>query len=227
MSPAVDLRRVGREAQPLAVIDGLHPDPEGLRAAAAAASFGQAAHAYPGLRAALPDGYMSAVLPVVARLAANAFGGGAPEPIDASFSIVATPPAELEVRQRLPHCDAFGADRLALVHYLASDGEGGGTGFFRHRSTGWESIDEERSPIYLGQLDAELRHLGVPAAAYPAGSDRLFELTEAAEPRFNRALVYPGHVLHSGLIPAGITPPPDPRTGRLTVTAFFKLRRAS
>ncbi|WP_447406945.1 DUF6445 family protein, partial [Clostridium perfringens] len=76
--------------------------------------------------------------------------------VDASFSIVTTPPEKLDVRQRVPHCDAFRADRIALVHYLAPEG-GDGTAFFRHRSTGFETIDEERAPIFFGQLDAEFR----------------------------------------------------------------------
>lgn len=213
--------------QALAVLDAFHPDPDSLRIAATAAAFGPALHAYPGLRAPLPEGYMAAVLPVIARLAADTFDGDGLELIDASYSLVTASPNALAVRQRLPHCDAFGEGRLALVHYLNNSSDGGGTGFFRHRSTGWETIDEERSPVYLGQLEAELRHGGLPPPAYPTGSDRLFELTAAAEPLYNRALVYPGHLLHSGLIPPDWTPSADPLSGRLTVTAFFKLTRAS
>src|SRR3546814_19652522 len=75
--------------------------------------------------------------------------------IDASFSIVATPAEALSVVQRVPHCDAFTADRIALVHYLSPDG-GDGTAFFRHRATGVETVSEARRAAYAAAFDAEL-----------------------------------------------------------------------
>lgn len=220
-TPSITLHRVGREAQPLVVIDDFAPDPDALRAAAIGSSFGPALQHYPGIRAPLPHSYF----PTQRDVLADALGellerrGGATL-VDASFSIVTTAPDALDIRQRIPHCDAFVADRIAFVHYLAPE-DGDGTAFFRHRSTGFETIDEERAPIFFGQLEAEFRHGGLPPARYVAGDTALFERTMGVEARYNRAIVYPSFLLHSGAIAPDAVLSPDPAVGRLTVTAFL------
>ena len=213
---------VGRYAEPLIVWDDFSPDPGALRAAAAAAAFAPAGQHYPGIRATLPPAYLEGQLPILTDAIRQVFGGGGIEVIDASFSVVTTPPAELTVRQRLPHCDAFGAERIALVHYLAPD-DRDGTAFYRHRSTGFETVDGERAPIFFGQLEAELRHGRLPPPAYVNGDTPLFEQTLAVPARYNRALIYRSWVLHSGAIAPDAVLSPDPATGRLTVTAFFSI----
>jgi hypothetical protein len=222
-APVVAIHHVGLERQPLVVIDDFVADPDALRAHAVAQAFAPAAHHYPGVRAPLPAAYLPAQLASLADILRSVFGrGGAAEVIDASFSMVTTPPADLSIRQRLPHCDAFGADRIALVHYLSPQG-GDGTAFFRHRSTGFETLDAARAPIFFGQVDAELRHGGVPPAAYIAGDTPLFERTMAVAARYNRAVVYPSYLLHSGAIAPDAPLSADPARGRLTVTAFLSV----
>lgn len=223
MATEVTTLSIGRDAEPLVVIDGFAPHPDALRVAASAAAFGPAGQHYPGLRAPLPPAYLDEQLPVIAAAVRQAFGrGGALEVIDASFSIVATLPAELTIKQRLPHCDAFGAERIALVHYLSPD-DGDGTAFYRHRSTGFEKVDSDRAPIFFGQVDAELRHGNLPPPAYVNGDTPLFERTLAVPARYNRALIYRSWVLHSGAIAPDAVLSPDPQTGRLTVTAFLSI----
>jgi len=222
-APSVALHQIGREAQPLVVIDDFAADPDALRAAALASTFGPASQHYPGIRAALPRTYMPAQLAVLADILGPLLGrAGAVEVVDASYSIVTRPPEALDLRQRIPHCDAFDANRIALVHYLAP-GDCDGTAFFRHRSTGFETIDEERAPIFFGQLEAEFRHGGVPPARYVAGDTSLFERTMAIDVRYNRALVYPSYLLHSGAIAPDALLSSDPARGRLTVTAFLSV----
>ena len=225
-TPVITIHRVGREAQPVAVIDDFAGDPDAVRAAAIAAGFGPAMHHYPGIRAPLPPDYLTGQLPVVEAALAQAFGTAARlDVIDASFSIVTTPRDALSVSQRLPHCDAHDARRIALVHYLAP-GNGDGTGFFRHRSTGFETVDAARSPIYADQVAAELRYGGAPPPGYVTGDTSLFECIFDVEARCNRAIVYPGFLLHSGLIGADATLSPDAAAGRLTVTGFFSISPA-
>lgn len=225
IKPVCTVHRVGREAQPVVVIDGFAADPDALRDAACRATFGPAAHHYPGIRGALPATYVARQTAGLADILGPLFGRtGAVDVIDASFSIVTTPPVDLDVRQRLPHCDAFGADRIALVHYLAPDG-GDGTAFFRHRSTGFETVDEHRAPIFFGQLEAEMRLGTVPPPAYVCDDTPLFERTMMVEARYNRALVYPSYLLHSGAIRPGAVLDPDPGRGRLTVTAFLSVNK--
>lgn len=214
-------RRVGEEAQPVVTVDGFHPDPDRLRAHGVATEFQPAKHHYPGIRAPLPPGYFADVRPVLARVLGEVFGyGGGVSLIDASFSIVTTPPAELTVMQRLPHVDSVELGRVALVHFL-SPGGGDGTAFFRHRTTGFESVEEARGATYYARLNAELARAGELPFAYIADSTPLFERTGHVEARYNRAILYRSAMLHSGAIAPDAALDPDPATGRLTVTGFF------
>lgn len=217
----VRIESIGGEAQPLAILDGFSSDPDALRAFAADAAFEPARNHYPGVRAALPAAYLTAQLPVIAAAAAEAFGRrGAVEVIDASFSIVSTRPGELTVPQRLPHVDAFAADRIALVHYLDPAG-GDGTAFFRHRVSGYETLDAARAPGYQRLLAEELA-MTPPPQAYITGDTPHFACTARVAARANRAVIYRSALLHSGAISAGAVLSSDPRHGRLTVTAFLE-----
>lgn len=222
-SPRIAARGIGREGQPLVTIDGFSRDPDALRAAAIEAGFQPARHYYPGVRAPLPADYLRDQLPIITTALRDIFGRyGAVRVIDASFSIVTTPPDALSVRQRLPHCDALTADRVALIHYLSPEG-GNGTAFFRHRSTGFETIDESRGPSYFERIETEMRDGGSPSKAYIAGDTALFERIAIAGARYNRALLYPSFLLHSGAIAPDAALSPDPAAGRLTVTGFLSV----
>lgn len=214
--------RIGDERQGIVVIDDFAADPEALREAAAVQPFAPARHAYPGLRAALPDGYWPAQAAIV-RDAAALIGltGTGIDVIDASFSIVTTPRADLSLSQRLPHCDSHEPGRIAFVHYLDPTEANGGTAFFRHRSTRFETVDRHKAPIYDAQLDAELRYGRPPASDYIGADDRLFERIATVPAHYNRAVLYRSFALHSGVIPADASLSADPLTGRLTVTGFL------
>jgi len=221
--PRITACGIGREGTPLVTIDGFSPDPDALRSAALEARFETAGHHYPGIRAALPADYLRDQLPLITRAVREIFGRyGKVEVIDASFSMVTTRPEALSVQQRVPHCDAFTADRIALIHYL-SPGDCDGTAFFRHRATGFETIDEGRRPAYFEELDKELRDGEAPAAAYISDDSAQFERIWLAEGSYNRALLYPSFLLHSGAITSDTALSPDPATGRLTVTAFLSV----
>lgn len=214
---------IGAEAQPLVILDDFAADPDALREQARVAAFAPALNHYPGIRAALPGDYLSAQLPAIEAAVRQAFGRTGPiSVIDASFSIVSTPVEALTIAQRLPHIDAFTADRIALIHYL-SPAASDGTAFFRHRATRFETIDEQRRDLFFRHLETELRHAGPPPAAYIAGDTPLFECVRSVEARYNRALLYRSTNLHSGAIAADATLSGDPRSGRLTVTAFFSI----
>ena len=223
MTLAVQVESIGAEAQPLAILDDFAPDPDALRRFAEAATFVPALNHYPGVRAALPADYLGMQLPVIAAAAAEIFGRTGPViVIDASFAIVSTPAVRLTVPQRLPHIDAFTADRIALVHYLSPEDQGG-TAFFRHRATGFEIVDEPRRDLYFRHLDTELRHGGPPPPDYVVGDTPLFERVRTVPARYNRALLYRSWNLHSGAIAADALLSPDPGAGRLTVTAFLSI----
>lgn len=218
---AVSVHRLGQEGEPLVVIDGFAADPDALRESAKDAAFAPADRFYPGIRAPVPPGYIASQMPIVDEVIAKVFGGR-PTLLDAAYSIVTTPPEALKLPQRLPHCDAFTRDRIAMIHYL-SPADIAGTAFYRHRTTGFETITEARRPSYSGRLTAEIDSRGAPQG-YLIGSTPLFEQIAAVEARYNRALLYRSCLLHSGLIPADAALSADPSLGRLTVTAFLSTR---
>lgn len=219
----VTVERIGSEAQPLVILDDFAPDPDSLRSFAQAADFAPALNHYPGVRADLPPSYLATQLPIIAAVAAQAFGGAGPVTVvDASFSIVSTPAGALAIPQRLPHIDAFTQDRIALVHYL-SPTDGDGTAFFRHRSTGFETVDETKRDLFFRHLDIELRHGGMPPPEYISGDTPLFECIRTEPARYNRALLYRSWNLHSGAISPDNALSARPDAGRLTVTGFLSL----
>lgn len=220
MKPDIVARRIGRDGEPVVVIDHFAPDPDALRAAALASRFEPARRHYPGLRAELPPDYFAPVRPIIAIVLAEVFGlTRSADLLDASFSIVTTPPDQLTLQQRLPHVDATAPGRIALVHYLTPEG-GDGTAFFRHRSTGFERLDDERGPVFARRLKADLAGQPEPAG-YIADSTPLFERTALIEGRYNRAVIYRSALFHSGAIGPGAVISDDPARARLTVTAFL------
>ncbi|MBI0475591.1 hypothetical protein D9601_09530 [Sphingomonas sp. MA1305] len=222
MTARISARRVGVEQQPIAIVDGFHPDPDALRDVAVTARFEPGRHHYPGLRAPLPADYFARVRPALTLVLREVFGaGGGIALIDASFAIVTTSADALTIPQRIPHVDALDADRIALVHYLSPAG-GDGTAFFRHRSTGFETIDASRGPHYSERLAREIAATP-PAQAYIAGDTPLFERIDGVSGDYNRAVVYRSAMLHSGAIAPDTLLSADPAHGRLTVTAFLQL----
>lgn len=214
--------RIGDEGQTAVLIDDFARDPDALRETASATGFGPALHLYPGLRGVLPATYWPEQADAVARAAAMlGIEATTATLIDASFSIVTTARAALSLAQRLPHCDSHDPGRVAFVHYLDPAEASGGTAFFRHRSTRFETVGRDRAPIFDGQLDAELRYGRPPAADYVGDADRLFERIATVPARYNRAVVYRSFALHSGVIPPNASLSADPLAGRLTVTGFL------
>lgn len=218
-APRVQASLLGREREPCVTVDGFAADPDALRDAAAAAHFAAADQHYPGIRAPLPPGYLPAQLPIVARAITRHFGRCRQlRVVDASFSIVTHRPDTLTPRQRLPHVDAYGRERIAFVHYLSHHGDG--TAFYRHRTTGFETVDESRAETYFGRLAQEVADAPAPHG-YIAGDTDLFERTAQVEARYNRMVLYRSCLLHSGAISPDAALSPDPLVGRLTVTGFL------
>lgn len=218
----VSIERHGAEAQPVVVIDGF-ADAARFRDDAAFLSFAPIGPHYPGVRALVAPPLLRPLLAKLEPLVADIFGGRGLDVVDAFYSIVTTPPSALTPIQRLPHFDEVSPRRLALLHYLSPD-ESSGTAFYRHRSTGFESIDAARLPAYRAALDTNLATHGLPDAAYIAGDTPLFERVALHDGRFNRAILYRSNTLHCAHLPDTLSFDPDPETGRLTVNTFLESR---
>lgn len=225
LNPAaeVTLHRLGREQAPLLIIDDVLADPEALVDVAAAAPFGPPMSVwYPGVNAAMPDAYLQALLPALRPSLQRAFGMAASAPLAAiSFLALSTQQLDaLQPRQRIPHYDQPDPQVLALVHYLGHD-QGGGTGFFRHKATGFETIRPSRRDDYARAIDAELASHAEALNTFAGPQTPGFEMTGSADWRFNRLIIYPSCVLHCALFD-GARLNADPRTGRLTANSFIR-----
>ena len=214
--------RIGREQAPLVVIDDFAAAPDALVDFAAGKIFSDVTSYYPGVRAKVPLSYQQFAINTLRPVVAEHFGLNAAglRFTACYFSLVTTLPANLTYLQRIPHVDSLSANELAFVHYLFRANHGG-TAFFRHRATGFESIDAARRPEYWRHIEAEQNSPDSPPAAYIDGDTALYEQTARQDGVFNRLLLYRRNTLHSGAIPAHFVPDADPRRGRLSLNGFL------
>ncbi len=215
------VHRIGNDAAPVIVIDNFAPDPGRFVDDAEFLAFRPMGEHYPGVRAPVPRPLLAPLLAALAPVIAEHFGLAATVVEDALYSLVTVPPAELRPIQRLPHFDGVEPDRLALLHYL-SPGAAGGTAFYRHRGTGFETITAENLAFYRSKLDADLQHHGLPMAGYIGGDTAIYARVAAFEGIHNRALLYRGNLLHCADIPAGTGLAADVRQGRFTANTFLR-----
>ncbi len=223
LDPAAALRaaRIGIEREPLLLIDGALLDPQRLVEIAAAGSFHPAYGpdgGYPGIRAPMPSAYADTVVRALDPMVREAFELGDVRlgRAECSFSIVTQPAETLSRSQRAPHVDTVDPLQFAILHYLC-DARHGGTAFYRHRATGYETITAERLDRYETVRAGEGDTTG-----YIDGHTDAFEQTAIVAARWNRLAVYRSRVLHSGQVHGGIDP--DPRRGRLTANIFLTYR---
>lgn len=213
---------LGESAVPLRIIDDVFADPLAARAAARAAQ-GPALPGdfypgdfYPGSRSPLPDAFHPAFADWLGTLLpGRAFASER----NGFVSVVSTPAADLLPIQTLPHFDTTDERIFAAVIYLFDEGFGG-TSFYRHRSTGLEMLSRQSEPLYRAALRREVADPALLPRRYRNGGDALFERIHQLEARFNRMVLYPGRLLHSGDIA------PDFAGGgeRLTITALCRLK---
>ena len=216
---------VGEEKTPIITIDDPIVSTDSLlEYASTHASFGSDEEsAYPGIRAELPMEYPRILMPELVGLLSHAYRiprSFKPYLIHKLFSLVTRQPEDLALLQRMPHTDNRNPYYFATVHYL-TEREHAGTGFFRHLPTGFERITEDRYEPYKQAATSYMTANGMPAANYINASDDQFELIGKVEYRPNRMAIYPGNLLHSGLIVPDRDVSADPAQGRLTANLFI------
>lgn len=214
--------RIGREQAPLVVIDDFADSPDSLVDHAAGKVFADVASYYPGIRAKVPLSYQQFVVATLRPIVAEQFGLNAAGLRFSAcyFSLVTTPPAQLAYLQRIPHIDSLMPSELAFVHYLFRANHGG-TAFYRHRATGFESVDAARKAEYWRQVEAEQNSPHAPDAAYIHGDTPLYEETARQDGVFNRLLLYRRNSLHSAALGPDFIPSANPRIGRLSLNGFL------
>ena len=224
-----ELRRVGNTQSPVVVIDDFSGEAEAAASIAdSLAPFPQvgSANYYPGVRRFIgrDDGaanaYVERLCQRSAQFIAGAFDVDGFDLLEASFSMVTARPSELRSAQRAPHFDSTDQKYFALLHYLRVP-QGTGTAFYRQRSTGIERVTEANIAKFVTTAEAQAAMLP-PDSGYIGGSDQFFEQIGAVEGVADRLIIYQGSLLHSGIIPPGMSFSADPLEGRLTANIFVR-----
>lgn len=221
---------LGRERAPVLIVDDLLRDPEAMlcHAESGAAFRKEEKDFYPGIRKPLSLAYATAIYGGLHALFADTFGAASPatiEPLSCALSLTTTMPEQLRPIQSVPHFDSFDPSLVAGVHYFCGEAFGG-TSFYRHRASGYESLDAARIREYAPRLKQEVMDLQLQRFDYIRGDTALFERTGGVEARFNRAVFYRSNLLHSGDIRVDAGLSADPRAGRLTANALGAIRQA-
>ncbi|MFY0638989.1 DUF6445 family protein [Maricaulis maris] len=212
---------LGQESEPLVVIDNFYKRPDALVADASRRTFTPPPPGYPGIRSNAPSEYLMDQAEMLRDILTNVFGYTRDAKlIECSFSLVTTAPDKLSSAQRIPHHDSTDPSLIALLHYLSGP-EKGGTSHYRHTSTSYETVRQNRLDTYRQTLDAEERQDGTLPGGYFDGSSSRFQRIAQTHARFNRVVMYRGALLHSGDIPPNFSFSRDVGEGRLTVNSFF------
>ncbi len=216
---------MGAEQQPVLIIDDFLLNPDALIEHACQCDFAPEKRLYPGHRVKAPEVYTQALKTSLPELLARFFDTqpGDINAAESSYSLVTQVPATLKVLQRLPHFDSLNRRELASVYFLCNREreEYGGTAFYRHRETGFESVDGSRIKVYSQAVEQQLQSGKVPPADYIRGDTELFEQIEQFPARFNRLLLYRCTSLHSGMIGRDFNFSRDPRNARLSINTFL------
>jgi hypothetical protein len=215
---------IGSEGAPLLVIDNAVAAPEKLVNKATRNRFSVQGAYFPGIRTRAPASYEHFLEALLRPMAREHFGmepGRFQFPM-CHYSLVTQAPEKLLFLQRVPHIDSVAGNGLATVHYLFR-GDWGGTAFYRHRSTGYEYIDEARQDAYYRRLQQESQGADAPGPGYIGEDTALFKRIGQVDGVFNRIAIYRRNSLHSGTIDNAQVPPADPLNGRLSINSFIDL----
>jgi len=230
LRPELEVSRdlLGHEGEPLLLIEGVLTQPQSLIDYAATevgfAPAWTATGGYPGVRAPAPLNYVNQLVRRLDPLIRKGFALG---PVklaraECSLSMVTLPPSRLTPQQQVPHVDTVDAHQFAILHYLCGI-EHGGTAFYRHRATGFETLTPERQASYdrlRGEEQAEAG--GMPD--YIRGDHPHFVQHACYDSLVDRVIVYRSRTLHSGQIGEDAALSDDPRRGRLTANIFLNYR---
>ncbi|WP_340588875.1 DUF6445 family protein [Erythrobacter alti] len=223
-APPVTVHRFGNEREPVVQIDEFSGMADELLERGRAATYQDGGASYPGIRSWCEPDYLDRNRNLMFQAMQQVFGFRQGVSLDVcTYSLVTLAPEDLSPLQRIPHYDHAGGEIVAIMHYLLGP-ESGGTAFYRHRRTGFETINDAREGAYNAALAADEREYGMPPQAYHYGDSERYELIGEIEAKPDRLILYRGRLLHSGVIPNPAELTDDPRNGRLTINLFLRGR---
>ena len=216
--------KMGADQQELMRVDSYIQGADALRKEAIAGNnFAVADSFYPGVRMAISDAYIlalvrnfQAVIRDFFKLDLRTIKSAA-----SKYSIVTSKPEELKLMQRIPHFDAPSRNSLAVIHYLC-DAPDSGTAFYNHGETGYDYIDRSRLGKYEQSIVKRFQDPLRQPSGYVCGDTQDYSEIASFGAVHNRLLMYRGSSLHSGIIRPDYNFDPSPETGRLTITSFIE-----
>ncbi len=213
---------IGEEKEPVVIIDKFSNNIDMIIEAGLKAEYQKSESAYPGLRAPANPNYLKLRDAMMFKIFSTIFGLSKHIKCEnAAYSLVTTPRNALTPQQCLPHIDDVAPNVLAIMHYLRGP-ETGGTAFYRHRRTGFETLTIDRYEKYQEAMREDDEDFGPPAQNYIGGHTERYEMIEKIDAKPDRLILYRGYLLHSGWISQTLPLSTDPADGRLTVNMFLK-----
>ena len=218
---------VGNEQEPIIIVDDLLLQPDAIiRYAETGCAFQKdSKDFYPGIRKPLAPAYAENVYQHLMNTFWTVFSSNATVNIkllSSVLSLTTTQPNALRPIQSVPHFDSYLANNIAGVHYLCEP-KFGGTSFYRHRTTGFETMSSQRIQEYSKILKAEVMQASTGSFSYINGDTSIFERIASIDAKFNRAIFYRSNILHSGNIQTEAGLSENPKTGRLTANTLIAI----
>ena len=178
---------------------------------------------YPGLCAPLANDYFQPILQALRPTMHQTFAIPAQASLNhySFFALATDDVGALAPIQKMPHIDGVDPFQVATVHYLCRH-KSGGTAFFQHRATGFQSIDAKRRETFVRCAGRELDEIGGHLTHYTDHRTPGFEMVDKVEIKFNRLIIYPGNILHSALLDGNVLSA-NPELGRLTANTFINI----
>jgi hypothetical protein len=222
-SATVQLLSVGLEQEKVLIIDDFMQSPEALIELATTKIFTPYNTQYPGIKSPAPEEYTRQLLQSLAPLINQYYDLPLRYKLEcsnSSFSLVTCNENELSLLQRAPHRDSSNSNQFAVLLYLCAPNNGG-TSFYRHNLTQFETISPAKSAIYDKIYADDIIENGEPEPRYQQDSDRRYSKIGEVNIRFNRLVIYRSWLLHSARINPHKSIDANPRTGRLTLNSFL------
>jgi|SaaInl5LU_22_DNA_1037371.scaffolds.fasta_scaffold00401_10 hypothetical protein len=218
------LRYVGQEKTPIFILDNfLQNLSQSMLQNLEQLVFEPSNTFYPGIQAKLPDKYILTVANAIVPLLYKIYEIPIDYKVtffDSYYSLITSEPRSLSIEQQIPHFDGTDKYRFALLHYL-SEKSHGGTAFYRHVNSDFERINEFREVEFLRLVSHYYKNNPPKEQRYI--NDNNTQFTKIGEIPFvqNRLAIYPGNLLHSGLINPSTDIQESPASGRLTANIFL------
>lgn len=221
----IEARFMGIDRRPLLIIDSVLRYPEQLVKYAVEHGQFRTPHGtsyYPGMNGVLPQNYGTTLLPALRPILEGVFFIPRDKPVslDSYFGLATYDVKALKPEQCVPHFDSSNPFRVALIHFLFKKPYGG-TAFFRHLPTMYESVAGERFKPYCAQVTQELETLVTPQAYVSTETPRYSQI-DYVEGIYNRLIAFSTTSLHSGILNE-VELSTDPDVGRLTANCFVEV----